>query len=140
MDPFFGFLAFLLVGACVLLWPLVNSFRQVPAEKGLKPISQERCSVGFGRFGISFGSNIPLNRVALYSDFMVIASFSTTVIPYQNIAEVSLKRSLGFLGALGVRLRLHGLKSYYVLFPRDPQALAGLIESHLTSRSRADRP
>ena len=135
MDPFLGLVAFLLVAAGVLLWPVVNSFRRAPAEKGLEPISQERCSVQSGRLGFTAGGNIPLARVALYPEFMVICFFTTTVIPYKNIAEVSLNRNLGALGSLGVRLRLHGLKSSYMLFPRDPQALASLVESHLTLRS-----
>ena len=139
MDPFLGLVAFFLVAVGVLLWPVVNSSRRVPAEKGLKPIFQERCSVQVGRLGISAGSNIPLARVALYPEFIVIGFFTTTVIPYKNIAEVSLSRSLGALGSLGVRLRLHGLKSSYMLFPRDPQTFASLVESHLTLRS-SSRP
>ena len=137
MDPFLGLIAVLLVVASVLLWPIVNSFRTVSAEKGLKPISQERCSVQSGGFGSSVGGNIPLARVTLYPEFMVIGFFTTTVIPYKNIAEVSLSRSLGALGSLGVRLKLHGLKSTYMLFPRDPKGLANLVESHLTARSSA---
>ena len=139
MDPFFGLVAVLLVLACVLLWPVVNSCRRIPAEKGLEPISQERCSVQFGRFGMTAGGNIPLARVALYPEFMVIGFFTRTVIPYKNIAEVSLNRSLGAPYSLGVRLRLQGLNSSYLLFPRDPQSLASLIESHLPRHSRGTR-
>ena len=135
MDPFIGLVMFLLVAVGLLLWPVVNSFRRVPAEKGLEPISQERCSVQSGQLGFTVGGNIPLARVTLYPEFMVIGFFTTTVIPYKNIAEVSLNRSLGALGSLGVCLKVHGLKSSYTLFPRDPQTLASLVESHLTLRS-----
>ena len=133
MDPFFGFIAFLLVVACVLLWPLVNSFRRAPAEKGLQPIWQQRCTVGFRRFGIG-GTTSLFTRVSLYSDLMIMRGFSTTVIPYKNIAEVAWKQN--FLSLGGVLIRLHGLKSSYVLYPRGPKTFVDLVESHLTSHSR----
>ena len=132
MDTFVSLVVFILVFASVLLWPVVNSFRRVPAEKGLKPIWQQRCSggsKGVGIIGAGFRTNIPIIRVALYTDFMVIGCFSTQVIPYQNIAEVSLKKS--FLSLGGVHLKLRGLKSYYVLYPRDPKTFVGLVESRL---------
>ena len=134
MDDFFGFVAFLLVAAGLLLWLAVSSFRRAPAEKGLKPIWQQRCSVGSQGFGIRAGTNIPLIRVAIYPEFIVIGGFSTTVIPYKNIAEVSLNK--GFFSLGGVHLKLNGLKSYYVLHPRDPKTFVSLLESHLTHRSK----
>lgn len=130
MNPFFGLIAVLLVVAGVLLWPVVNSFRKVPAEKGLQPIWQQRCSGGIRQLGFGGGTNIPFIRVALYSDFMVIGGFSITVIPYQTITEVSWKQS--FLSLGGVRIKLRGLKSSYVLYPRNPKNFVSLIESHLT--------
>ena len=64
---------------------------------------------------------------------MVMRGFSTTVIPYQNIAEVFWQRN--FLSLGGVLIRLRGLKSSYVLYPRDPKTFVGLVESHLIRRS-----
>ena len=130
MDSFFGLVAFLLVAVSLLLWLVVNSFRRAPVEKGLKPIWQQRCSVGSQGFGILAGTNIPLIRVALYPEFMIIRGFSTTIIPYKKIAEVSCNRS--FLSLGGVHLKLHGLNSSYVMYPRDPKTFVGLVESHLT--------
>ncbi len=133
MDPFIGLVAFLLVAAGVLLWPIVNSFRRAPAEKDLKSLWQQRCSGGSRGFGIGAGTNIPFIRVALYSDFMIMRGFSTTVIPYQDIAEVLWKQN--FLSLGGVLIRLRGLKSSYILYPRDPKTFVSLVESHLTPRS-----
>lgn len=137
MDPFLGLVAILLVVASVLLWPLINSFRRLPAEQKLKPLWQQRCSVGSRGFGIGVGTNIPFTRVALYSDFIIMRGFSTTVIPYQDIDEVIWKRN--FLSLGGVLIRLRGLKSSYVLYPRAPKAFVNLVESHLTRRSRGTR-
>ena len=133
MNPFLGLIAILLVEAGVLIGPLFNSFRRVPAEQNLKPLWQQRCSVGSRGFGIGVGTNIPFTRVALYPDFMVMRGFLTTVIPYQDIAEVKWKRN--FLSLGGVLIRLRGLKSSYVLYPRNPATFVNLLESHLTLRS-----
>lgn len=95
---------------------------------------QQRCSVGFRRFGFGGGTNIPLIRVALYSNFMIICGFSTTVIPYENIVKVSWNRS--FLSTGSVRLSLRELKSSYVLYPRDPRAFVALLEARLTLGTR----
>ena len=131
MHPFLDLVAILLVVASVLLWPLINSFRRVPAEQDLKPLWQQRCSVGSRGFGIGVGTNIPFTRVALYSDFIIMRGVSTTVIPYQDIDEVIWKRN--------ILIRLRGLKSSYVLYPRDPKSFVNLVESHLTLRSRGTR-
>ncbi|HEY8158191.1 MAG TPA: hypothetical protein VIF10_05740 [Methylobacter sp.] len=133
MNSFLGLVVVLLVVTGVLLWPLINSFRRAPAEQNLKPLWQQRCSVGSRGFGIGVGTNMPFTRVALYSDFMIMRGFSTTVIPYHDIAEVIWKQD--FLSLGGVLIRLRGLKSSYVLYPRSPKTFVSLVESHLTLRS-----
>ncbi|MGZ5011389.1 MAG: PH domain-containing protein [Methylobacter sp.] len=133
MNPFLSLVAVLLMVAGVLLWPLINSFRRAPAEQNLKPFWQQRCSVGSRGFGIGAGTNMPFTRVALYSDFMIMRGFATTVIPYQDITEVIWKRN--FLSLGGVLIRLRGLKSSYVLYPRSPKSFVSLIESQLILRS-----
>jgi hypothetical protein len=136
MNNFFVIFMILLVVAVVLLWPLFNSLRRVPAENGLKPIFEELCLIKYGRGAVYSGGNIPFNRVALYPEFMVISFFSTMVIPYKNIAEVSLERSLISMGSSVVRLKQHGAQSSYVLCLSDPKTFVSLVESHLAFHSR----
>lgn len=133
MAPLLATVAGLVVVAGVLLWPLINSFRRAPAEQGLKLLWQQRCSVGSRGLGINVGTGLPFTRVALYSEFMVMRGFSTVIIPYQDIAEVKWSRK--FLSLGGVLVRLRGLSSSYVLYPRSPKIFLSLIESHLTSQS-----
>lgn len=75
---------------------------------------------------------IPFIRVTLYSEFMVIGGFSTTVIPYAKISAVSWNRS--FLSLGGVSINLHGLDSSYILYPRDPKTFVILVDSHLAQQ------
>jgi len=131
MDPFYITVAVLMVVGGFLIVPLFTCSRRASAEVDLKPLWQERCTGKMGALAIG----IPAMRVALYQDFMVIGFLGQTVIPYENIAEVTVKQSLSFLGASGVNLRLKSIRSGYHLNSRDPKGLSELIKSHLTHHS-----
>ena len=131
MDSFYFTVAVLVVVGGVLIVPLFTCTRRASAEMGLKPLWQERCT---GKMGI-LAIGIPAIRVALYQNFMVIGFLGQRVIPYRDIAEVTVMQNLSFLGASGVNLRLKNMRSGYHLKPRDPKGFAKLIESHLTHHS-----
>jgi hypothetical protein len=135
MDSFFFTVVFLILVGGVLIAPMFTSSRRASAELKLKPTWQARCSGKLGVLSIS----IPVIRVALYQDFMVIAFLGQTVIPYREIAEVSVKQGFSFLGSSGVHLRLKGMRSGYHFNLSDPKAFAKLVEPHLTTPTESIR-
>jgi len=126
MDSFYITAAVLIVVGTFLIVPLFTCSRRASAEVDLKPLWQERCT---GKIG-SLAIGIPAIRVALYQDFMVIGFLGQTIIPYENIAEVTVKRSLSFFGASGVDLRLKNIRSGYYFNSRDPKGFSELLKSH----------
>jgi hypothetical protein len=135
MDSFYITAAVLVVVGGFLIVPLFTCSRRASAEVDLKPLWQERCTGKMGALAIG----IPAIRVALYQDFMVIGFLGQTVIPYGDIADVTVEQSLSFLGASGVNLRLKSMRSAYHFNSRDPKGFAELIESHLTNHSSGTR-
>ena len=131
MDTFYLIVAVLVLVGSVFIVPLFTCSRRASAELNLKPLWQERCTGKLGGFGIG----IPAIRVALYRDFMVIGFLGQTVIPYRDIAEVSLRKGIATLWGTGVTLKLKGMRSYYVFSLRDPKGFVETVKSHLTHRS-----
>lgn len=127
MDLFYITAAVLVVVGGCLIAPLFTRSRRARVEVGLKPLWEERCTGKMG--GLVIG--IPAIRVALYQNFMVIGFFGQTIIPYENIKEVIIKRSFSFLGASGVNLKLKGMRSGYYFNSRNPKRFAELVESQL---------
>ena len=136
MDSFYVTAVILaMIGAAVFV-PLFTSSRRASAELHLKPLWERRCVGKMGAIGIG----LPAIRVALYEDFIVIAFLGQTVIPYENIAEVSLQKGIPMTFATGVTLKLKGLRSYYVFKMRDPKRFVEIVRSRLTLRCTTDRP
>ena len=60
---------------------------------------------------------------------MVIGFLSPTVIPYRDIAEVSLKKGIATLWASSATLKLKGTHSSYTFNLRDPKRFVELVKS-----------
>ncbi len=134
MDSFFAMIAvFAFIGMASIL-PLFTSSRRANVELNLKPLWQKRCAGKMGAIGIG----IPSIRVALYQDFMVIAFLGQTIIPYQDIEEVSIKRAFWSLNFAGVLLKLRGMRADYRfnLNLSDSNEFVKVIESHLPHHSK----
>ena len=136
MDPFYVTIIILVIVGVVIFVPLFTCSRRTSVELNLKPLWERRCIGKMGALGIG----VPAIRVALYEDFVVIAFLGQTVIPYENIAEVSLQKGIPMTFATGVTLKLKGLRSYYVFKMRDPKSFVEIVRSRLTMRSTTDRP
>lgn len=133
MNSFYFTIAgFTLIGF-ILILPVFTCSRRAIAELNLKPLWQKRCTGNLGAFGIG----IPVIRIALYQDFLVIAFLGQTVIPYRDIAEVSANRSFWSLRGAGVDLKQRGMSSgyHFNLNRRDSTAFMNVIESHLPHHS-----
>jgi hypothetical protein len=96
------------VGSAFLIGMILPA-RRAPEELQ-RPIYQRRCAVQRQRGAVVSGANIPLHRVALYDNFMVVAGMHPQVLKYQ---ELKLERSDASLGSEvtiadsdGVRIRI----------------------------------
>ena len=118
----------------VLIFPVFACLRRAKAELNLKPLWQKRCTGYLG----AFGTNIPSIRVALYQDFLVIGYIGQTVIPYRNIAKVSVKRRFWSLRGSGVALKLRGMSSgyHFNMNLRDSTEFMKVIKPRLPHHSR----
>ena len=136
MDPFYIIAACIVLVGSALIVPMFTCGRSASAELNLEPLWQERCSGKMGAFGIG----IPAIRIAIYQDFMVIAFLGQTVIPYRDIAEISLEKGISRTFATGVTLKLKGLRSYYVFNSHDPKGLVELLKSRLSDQLTGSPP
>lgn len=105
--------------------------RKSHEETGITPLYEERCSirksVGFGMFA---GGNLPLGRVSLYDNFMVIAFLWPTLIPYSEIERVEYKRHLLSKG-IYIHQRSSRNQGVITLFPRYPEKVMEVLSSRV---------
>ena len=94
---FGGLLPFVLVGGA-LFAPMFLSRRRATEEHGCVPLFETTCS---GSFGWLIRTNLQSIRLSVYNDFLVIAYFSPTVIPFSDIRNAEVLNIL-----LGHRLLL----------------------------------
>ena len=108
--------------AAALVQLVRTSTRRAPFEAGLTPVYTDRGGGTFGFVRIS----APLVRIAVYPSQVVVAHFTTLVIPAEAIREVSVVPAL-----IGRRVRLvHGCPSFpspVLLWSNTPEVLAAAI-------------
>ena len=124
VDPAIGGMVFLLAVGVGMLVLLFISRHKVKEERGLSPVFQAICS---GRIGYFLHSGLPAIRFSIYENFLVISFLSASVIPFSDIARVSIERSL-----LG-RCLLIELKDdrSYLLRVKKPEDVLKLIQQDL---------
>jgi hypothetical protein len=88
--------AFTIVVGVVLLAPMVLARRRAERERGLTPVFEAFCAGTFAWFG---RTNIPMIRLSIYSDFLVVAVISPLVIPFAQLARAEVRS-----GVFGSRL------------------------------------
>ncbi len=69
----------------VLLAPMVLARRRAPEEQGESPIFESFCS---GRSSAFIGANIPIFRLSIYKEFLVICCIKPRVIPFTRLSRV----------------------------------------------------
>ncbi len=73
----------------ILLAPMVLARRRAPEEQGATPVFESFCS---GRFGAFAGANIPIFRLSIYKDFLVICCIKPRVIPFTQLSRVEVRK------------------------------------------------
>jgi hypothetical protein len=98
-------------------------------EAGITPLYEERCSIrkSLG-FGLWAGGNLPLCRLSLYSNFMVIAFLWPTLIPYSEIDRVEYKRHL-FSKGIHIHQRSTRNQGVITVFSRNPEKILEVLSS-----------
>jgi hypothetical protein len=103
-----------------LLAPMLLARRRAPQEQGLTPTFETTCS---GTYNSYLRSNIPMLRLSIYSDFLVIGFLRPTVIPFGDLTSVEVRR-----GFIGRRLYISTQKgTTYQLSVWDPDKVALLL-------------
>jgi hypothetical protein len=106
-----------------LLTPLVLARRRAPQERGLTPVFEAICSGRSGGSLSGLGSNLPIFRVSVYDNFLVICLFSPTVIPFAQLSRVEARGS--FLGGSLLIETMGGLA--FNLSLRNPERISKLL-------------
>jgi hypothetical protein len=104
---------------------MVLARRRAPQERGLVPTFEAICSGRSGGSFLGLGSNLPIFRVSIYPNFLVICLFSPTVIPFAQLSKVEARG-----GLLGGRLSIETLGGLaYDLSLRNPERVSKLLRN-----------
>ena len=123
MDSNLIAIIFCVLIAFVMLAPMVLARRRAPEEHGESPVFESFCS---GRIGAFVGANIPMFRLSIYKDFLVICCIRPRVIPFTQLSRAEVRKE--FLSSR-LYLELTGGASYLLSVRGAAKALA-YIESH----------
>ena len=78
-------LAIVTTVALAFLIGMILPARRAPEERLQRPLYERRCAVQRRRGVLVSGANIPLHRVSLYDNFMVVAGLSPQLLKYQDL-------------------------------------------------------
>jgi len=121
MDPGLLGVAFTIVVVVVLLAPMLLARRRAEQERGLTPVFEAFCAGTFAWIG---RTNIPMIRLSIYKNFLVIAVISPSVIPFTQLARAEVRAGL-FGRRLFIELRRG---TTYQLSVRDPESVVRLLQ------------
>lgn len=125
-------LSILSLGALIFLLLFVLPRRKSSDEVGIRPLHEERCnirkSLGFGFFA---GGNLPVWRLSLYQDFIIIAFLWPILIRYADIDRVEYKRHLLSSGIYIFQRN----RTVITLFPRNPEKVIEVLASRIKVNS-----
>ena len=121
MDPGLLGVAFTIVVGVVLLAPMLLARRRAEQERGLTPVFEAFCAGTFAWIG---RTNIPMIRLSIYKNFLVIAVISPSVIPFTQLARAEVRAGL-FGRRLFIELRRG---TTYQLSVREPESVVRLLQ------------
>ena len=133
IDPGIVTLAVVAVIGVVMGLAFALPNRRAPIEKDLTPAYQERCIVVFeGALGFRAGGNLPVWRVSLYDEFLVVSFLRQVVVRYDEIASID----MGGINRRAVRLKLHHNADAALLYVTDPARVIELINNKKDGKER----
>lgn len=125
VDPALVAIGFCAVIGLALIIPMFLVRRRAAQERGLVPQFEAFCSGTYGR-SLLAGGNIPIFRLSIYKDFVVIASLlGQTIIPRRQLARVEAQG-----GWLSARLLVESTSGLiYRLNVGSPARLVEMLQS-----------